>query len=395
MQFVDEATIQVEAGPGGKGACSFRREKYIAMGGPDGGNGGDGGDVILEADVSLNTLIDFRYQSRYRAEAGAPGHPKDMTGRCGADLVIRVPTGTTVVDEDTLEILGDMAVPGQRLVVARGGRHGFGNTHYKSSTNRAPRKTTPGFPGEIRRLRLQLKVLADVGLLGMPNAGKSTLLSRVSASRPKIADYPFTTLTPNLGVVRLGDERSFVMADIPGLIEGAATGAGLGTQFLRHLARCRVLLHLVEVAPLDGSDPVQNAHVIEAEVESYSPMLMRRPRWFVLTKTDAASSDDVDLVKEALQTEFDGHPVFAISAVTGEGIDELLRVLMRHIEESRDSLASDSEASAADAELDADIAADVLRQSLARRPQRPSEHAVVDDAEEDDDDGVEVIYRAE
>jgi GTP-binding protein len=392
MQFVDEATIQVEAGPGGKGACSFRREKYIAMGGPDGGNGGDGGDVILEADVSLNTLIDFRYQSRYRAEAGAPGHPKDMTGRCGADLVIRVPTGTTVVDEDTLEILGDMATPGERLVVARGGRHGFGNTHYKSSTNRAPRKTTPGFPGEARRLRLQLKVLADVGLLGMPNAGKSTLLSRVSASRPKIADYPFTTLTPNLGVVRLGDERSFVVADIPGLIEGAAMGAGLGTQFLRHLARCRVLLHLVEVAPLDGSDPVKNAHVIEAEVESYSPMLMRRPRWFVLTKTDVASPSDVNLVKEALQTEFDGHPVFAISAVTGEGVDELLRALMRHIEESRDSLASDSDVSAAEAALDAEIAADVLRQSLARRPQRPSEHAVIDD---DEDDGVEVIYRVE
>ena len=394
MQFVDEATIQVEAGPGGKGACSFRREKYIAMGGPDGGNGGDGGDVILEADVSLNTLIDFRYQSRYRAEAGAPGHPKDMTGRCGADLVIRVPTGTTIVDEDTLEILGDMATPGARLVVARGGRHGFGNTHYKSSTNRAPRKTTPGFPGETRRLRLQLKVLADVGLLGMPNAGKSTLLSRVSASRPKIADYPFTTLTPNLGVVRLGDERSFVMADIPGLIEGAAMGAGLGTQFLRHLARCRVLLHLVEVAPLDDSDPVDNAHVIEAEVESYSPMLMRRPRWFVLTKTDVASPDEVTRVQEAMQAEFDGHRVFAISAVTGEGIDELLRALMRHIEESRDSLASDSEALAEEAALDAEIAADVLRQSLARRPQRPSEHAVIDD-DEDDDSGVEVIYRAE
>jgi GTP-binding protein len=395
MQFVDEATIQVEAGPGGKGACSFRREKYIAMGGPDGGNGGDGGDVILEADVSLNTLIDFRYQSRYRAEAGAPGHPKDMTGRCGADLVIRVPTGTTVVDEDTLEILGDMATPGERLVVARGGRHGFGNTHYKSSTNRAPRKTTPGFPGETRRLRLQLKVLADVGLLGMPNAGKSTLLSRVSASRPKIADYPFTTLTPNLGVVRLGDERSFVMADIPGLIEGAAMGAGLGTQFLRHLARCRVLLHLVEVAPLDGSDPVENAHVIEAEVESYSPTLMRRPRWLVLTKTDVATPADVSAVKESMQAEFDGHPVFAISAVTGEGIDELLRALMRHIEESRNSLANDSDVSAAEAELETEIAADILRQSLARRPQRPSEHAVVDDDEHDEDDGVEVIYRAE
>ena len=396
MQFVDEATIQVEAGQGGKGACSFRREKYIAMGGPDGGNGGDGGDVILEADASLNTLIDFRYQSRYRAEAGAPGHPKDMTGRCGADLVIRVPTGTTIVDEDTLEILGDMAAAGARLVVARGGRHGFGNTHYKSSTNRAPRKTTPGFPGEARRLRLQLKILADVGLLGMPNAGKSTLLARVSASRPKIADYPFTTLTPNLGVVRVGDERNFVMADIPGLIEGAAAGAGLGTQFLRHLARCRVLLHLIEVAPLDGGDPIENAHVIEAEVESYSPMLMQRPRWFVLTKTDVVSAADVEQVKEAMRSEFEGHPVFAISAVTGAGVDVLLRALMRHIEESRESLANDAELSAAEAVLDAEIAGDVLRQSLARRPQRPSEHVVVEDKDdEDDDDGVEVIYRAE
>ena len=393
MQFVDEATIQVEAGRGGKGACSFRREKYIAMGGPDGGDGGDGGDVLLEADAALNTLIDFRYQSRYRAEHGAAGHPKDMTGRCGKDLVIRVPSGTTVVDEDTLDILGDMATPGSRLVVARGGGHGFGNTHYKSSTNRAPRKTTPGFPGEIRRLRLQLKVLADVGLLGMPNAGKSTLLARVSASRPKIADYPFTTLTPNLGVVRLGEERSFVMADIPGLIEGAAMGAGLGTQFLRHLARCRVLLHLVEVAPLDGSDPVANARAIEAEVESYSPTLMRRPRWVVMTKADVASDDDVERVLESMREAFPGRPAFAISAVSGVGIESLTSELMRHIETSRASLSDDVELAAAEAALDAEIASDVLRQSLARRPQRPSE--AEQDPDADDDSDVEVIYRAD
>jgi GTP-binding protein len=396
MQFVDEATIQVEAGRGGKGACSFRREKYIPLGGPDGGNGGDGGDVVLEADAALNTLIDFRYQSRYRAESGASGHPKNMTGRCGADLVIRVPSGTTVVDEDTLEILGDMATPGGRLVVARGGGHGFGNTHYKSSTNRAPRKTTPGFPGEMRRLRLQLKVLADVGLLGMPNAGKSTLLARVSASRPKIADYPFTTLTPNLGVVRLGDERSFVMADIPGLIEGAAMGAGLGTQFLRHLARCRVLLHLIEVAPLDGSDPVDNARAIEAEVESYSPTLMRRPRWLVLTKTDVASEEDVKRVAKAMRAAFEGRPMFTISAVSGAGVDTLLQALMRHIEDARESLAGDDELSLAEAELDAEIAADVLRQSLARRPQRPT----ASDSDRDDNDtndgaDVDVVYRAD
>ncbi|HET6473632.1 MAG TPA: GTPase ObgE [Pseudomonadales bacterium] len=392
MQFVDEATIQVEAGRGGKGACSFRREKYIPLGGPDGGDGGNGGDVVLEADASLNTLIDFRYQSRYRAEAGSPGHPKNMTGRCGEDLVIRVPSGTTVIDEDTLEILGDMAVPGSRLVVARGGGHGFGNTHYKSSTNRAPRKTTPGFPGEVRHLRLQLKVLADVGLLGMPNAGKSTLLARVSASRPKIADYPFTTLTPNLGVVSLGDERSFVMADIPGLIEGAALGAGLGTQFLRHLARCRVLLHLVEVAPPDGSDPVDNARAIEAEVEAYSATLMRRPRWFVLTKSDTATAADVKRVSKAMRAAFGRRPLFAISAVTGDGIDTLLQKLMNHIEASRASIAEDTDVSAAEAALDAEIANDVLRQSLRRRPPRGAQ-ADVDGA--DDDDGVEVIYRAE
>jgi GTPase len=393
MQFVDEATIQVEAGRGGKGACSFRREKYIAMGGPDGGDGGDGGDVLLEADASLNTLIDFRYQSRYRAEHGAAGHSKGMTGRCGKDLVIRVPSGTTVVDEDTLEILGDMATSGGRLVVARGGGHGFGNTHYKSSTNRAPRKTTPGFPGEIRRLRLQLKVLADVGLLGMPNAGKSTLLARVSASRPKIADYPFTTLTPNLGVVRIGEERSFVMADIPGLIEGAAMGAGLGTQFLRHLARCRVLLHLIEVAPLDGSNPVENARAIEAEVESYSPTLMRRPRWVVMTKTDVTTANETERVLDSMREAFPDRPMFAISAVSGEGIDVLTTALMRHIETSRNSLSGDVELAAAEAALDAEIAADVLRQSLARRPQRPSEAEPDPDA--DDDSDVEVIYRAE
>ncbi len=295
---------------------------------------------MLEADAALNTLIDFRYQSRYRAEHGASGHPKNMTGRCGDDLVIRVPSGTTVVDEDTLEILGDMATPGDPARRRSRRRHGFGNTHYKSSTNRAPRRTTPGYPGEIRRLRLQLKVLADVGLLGMPNAGKSTLLARVSASRPKIADYPFTTLTPNLGVVRLGGERSFVMADIPGLIEGAAMGAGLGTQFLRHLARCRVLLHLVEVAPLDGSDPVANVRAIEAEVASYSPTLMRRPRWLVLTKTDRPRSDERGRsCARAMRKAFPDRPVFAISAVSGDGVDALTqRVDAPHRSEPRDAL---------------------------------------------------------
>ncbi len=390
MQFVDEATIQVEAGCGGKGACSFRREKYIPLGGPDGGNGGDGGDVVLVVDDALNTLIDFRYQSRYRAENGASGHSKNMTGRCGEDLIIRVPSGTTVVDEDTLEILGDLANPGSRLVVARGGGHGFGNAHYKSSTNRAPRKTTPGFPGEARRLRLQLKVLADVGLLGMPNAGKSTLLARVSASRPKIADYPFTTLTPNLGVVSLGNERSFVMADIPGLIEGAAAGAGLGTQFLRHVARCRVLLHLIEIAPLDGSDPLANARAIDREVEAYSATLMERPRWLVLTKSDAADAETIKRVTKSMRSAYRKRPLFVVSAVTGAGIDALLEALMAHIEAARAARAQDPEADAVEAALDAEIANDVLQQSLSRRPPRP---VVRDD--DRGDDGAEVTYRAE
>jgi GTP-binding protein len=397
MLFVDEATIQVEAGRGGKGACSFRREKYVPLGGPDGGNGGAGGDVVLEADSALNTLIDLRYQARYRAESGEAGHGKNMTGRRGAELVIRVPSGTTVVDEDTLEVLGDLALPGTRLVVAKGGSQGFGNTHYKSSTNRAPRRTTPGYPGETRRLRLQLKVLADVGLLGMPNAGKSTLLARVSASRPKIADYPFTTLTPNLGVVRVGDERSFVMADIPGLIEGAAAGAGLGTQFLRHLARCRVLLHLAEVQPVDGTKPVANITAIEAEVGAYSPTLLRRPRWLVLTKLDVVASDERRQVIDEVKTTFPDRPLFAISAVTGEGVDELLAALMRDIESNRLELQTDPEMVAAEAALQADIGADVLRQSLLRRPPRnvPQTAAESDDGDDDDDDAVEVVYRSE
>jgi GTP-binding protein len=384
MLFVDEATIHVEAGRGGKGACSFRREKYVPLGGPDGGNGGAGGDVVLVADAALNTLVDLRYQAHYRAEHGEPGHGKNMTGRHGEDLVIRVPVGTTVVDDETLEVLGDLAVSGARLVVAKGGQPGFGNTHYKSSTNRAPRRTTPGFPGESRRLRLQLKVLADVGLLGMPNAGKSTLLARVSASRPKIADYPFTTLTPNLGVVRLADERSFVMADIPGLIEGAADGAGLGTQFLRHLARCRVLLHLVEVRPLDGSDPVTNIGSIDAEVARYSATLLKRSRWLVLTKTDLIDSATAERIAARVRAAYPDRPVYLISAATGQGIGRLLEDLMTHVETARRSLAQDAEALQAEAELQQAIGAEVLEQALARRRAR-------DGARADEEDAVEVI----
>jgi GTPase len=389
MLFVDEATIHVEAGRGGKGACSFRREKYVPLGGPDGGDGGTGGDVVLLADGALNTLVDLRYQAHYRAEHGAAGHGKNMTGRDGADLMIRVPAGTTVIDDETLEVLGDLAVAGVRLVVAKGGQPGFGNSHYKSSTNRAPRKTTPGFPGESRRLRLQLKVLADVGLLGMPNAGKSTLLARVSASRPKIADYPFTTLTPNLGVVSLGRERSFVMADIPGLIEGAASGAGLGTQFLRHLARCRVLLHLVEMQPVDGSDPVDNIASIDAEVARYSAPLLRRSRWLVLTKVDLVAADTREQIVARVRAAYPERALYEISAVTGQGIDALLRDLMAHVEAARRALEQDAEAATAEAELQRSVGADVLQHALARRDARAAARPPPAD------DAVEVIYRSD
>ena len=270
MKFVDEATIKVEAGRGGNGCLSFRREKYIEKGGPDGGDGGDGGSIYLVADDALNTLVDFRFQPNYRAEKGEHGKGSDRTGAGGKDLHVRVPLGTSVYDDETEAYLGDVSEAGDVLLVARGGKHGLGNVRFKSSTNRAPRQTTPGEPGELRQLRLELKLIADVGLLGMPNAGKSTLISAVSAARPKVADYPFTTLTPNLGVVRLDHEQSFVIADIPGLIEGAADGAGLGVQFLKHLARTRLLLHLVDVAPIDGTDPVENCRKIEAELARYS-----------------------------------------------------------------------------------------------------------------------------
>jgi GTP-binding protein len=387
MLFVDEATIHVEAGRGGKGACSFRREKYVPLGGPDGGNGGAGGDVVLVADVALNTLVDLRYQAHYRAGHGEPGRGKNMTGRHGDDLVIHVPVGTTIIDDETLEVLGDLTARDARLVVAKGGQPGFGNTHYKSSTNRAPRRTTPGFPGESRRLRLQLKVLADVGLLGMPNAGKSTLLARVSASRPKIADYPFTTLTPNLGVVAMGDERSFVMADIPGLIEGAADGAGLGTQFLRHLARCRVLLHLVEIRPLDDSDPVANIASIDAEVARYSTALLKRSQWLALTKADLVDTATAERIAARVRKAYPERPVYVISAATGQGIGGLLEDLMTHVATARRSLERDTEAQLAEAELQQAIGAEVLEQALVRRRVR-------DDARQADEDGVEIIYKS-
>jgi len=340
MKFVDEATIKVEAGDGGNGCVSFRREKYIPRGGPDGGDGGDGGSVWLVGDEGLNTLVDFRHQRLHRAERGQNGMGRQMTGRKGADLEVRVPVGTRVKDLDTGEVIGEVLEHGQRLLVARGGRHGLGNIHFKSSTNRAPRQATPGTPGEKRTLGLELIVLADVGLLGMPNAGKSSLIARVSHARPRIADYPFTTLYPNLGVVKLGEGHSFVVADIPGVIEGAAEGAGLGLQFLKHLSRTRLLLHLVDIAPMDETvDPVEAVRKIEAEVEKYGGELLERERWLVLTKRDLLPEEEFRARLERLVAALDWQgPVFGISSVTGEGVNELVQALGRRLDEGREEI---------------------------------------------------------
>jgi len=353
MKFVDEATIRVEAGKGGNGCVSFRREKYIPFGGPDGGDGGDGGSVFLFADANLNTLADFRFERRFKAESGQPGAGANCTGKSGADLTITVPVGTEVYDQDTDELLGDLVENGQRLKVAQGGFHGLGNLRYKSSVNRAPRESKPGTPGEVRNLRLELKVLADVGLLGLPNAGKSTLIRSVSAARPKVADYPFTTLYPNLGVVRVGPHRSFVIADIPGLIEGAAEGAGLGVQFLKHLARTNLLLHLVDVLPPDDADPVAAVQVIERELEKFSPELAARERWLVINKIDLVPAELRDEYCDDIVRRLDwSGPLFRIAAIAGEGTRELTYAIMEHLEQQRAALqqqppAATSEADAA------------------------------------------------
>jgi GTP-binding protein len=333
MKFVDEASIRVEAGHGGNGCVSFRREKFIPKGGPDGGNGGDGGNVYLRVDEGTNTLADFRFRRRFKAANGRGGAGKDRTGASGEDLYIDVPQGTVIVDIDTEETLGDLAEAGQALMVARGGHGGRGNATFKSSINRAPRQSTPGDRGEARHLMLSLKLLADVGLLGAPNAGKSTLTRALSAARPKVANYPFTTLHPQLGVVRVGEESSFVIADIPGLIEGAADGAGLGIQFLRHLERNRLLLHLVDVgAKPESEDPVESTRLVAAELGRYSEQLAALPRWLVINKIDLIAPDQRDAAVAAIVAGLDWHgPVFAISAVTGEGTDVLCREILRFL----------------------------------------------------------------
>ncbi|MDO6747638.1 Obg family GTPase CgtA [Gilvimarinus sp. 1_MG-2023] len=398
MKFVDEAPIYVEAGKGGNGCLSFRREKFIAKGGPDGGDGGDGGSVYLQADVNLNTLVDYRYTRRFKAQSGDGGRGKDCRGKSGEDLIIPVPVGTTVIDQDSGETLGDLTCEGDLLKVAQGGFHGLGNARYKSSTNRAPRQTSPGSPGEFRNLKLEMKVLADVGLLGLPNAGKSTFIRSVSSAKPKVADYPFTTLVPNLGVVKVQEHRSFVVADIPGVIEGAADGAGLGIRFLKHLTRCRVLLHLVDVAPVDSSDPVENVKAIARELENFSPHLAQRKRWLVLNKIDLLPPDEREEMCRAITQALDWEgPVFAIAAVSGDNVDSLTGALMQHLEtlwqaEKDDPELLEAEYAFQDAmqeEVRERIETLRLQHRAARKAQKSNDD---DDDFDDDDDDIEVVY---
>jgi len=334
MKFVDEASIHITAGKGGSGSASFRREKYIQYGGPDGGDGGGGGSVYLEGDSGLNTLVDFRHRRIYRAQNGVQGKGQEKYGKRGEDIYIRVPLGTEVSDEASGVAIGDVTEHGQHLLVARGGRGGLGNVHFKSSTNRAPRKFTPGEPGEEIQLHLEMKVLADIGLLGFPNAGKSTLISSVSAARPKVADYPFTTLYPNLGVVRIGMDSSFVIADVPGLIEGAAEGMGLGVQFLKHLKRTRLLLHLVEISPLDEMPPEDAVRKLEQELLNFDSALGEKPRWLVFTKSDVVEQSEAEEIAARVVKELDWiAPWFLISSVTRNGTDELMQSIGRALDE--------------------------------------------------------------
>jgi len=388
MKFVDEVQIRVEAGDGGNGCVSFRREKFIPNGGPDGGDGGDGGDVYLLADTNLNTLIDYRFERFHMAERGENGRGANCTGARGKDLVLKVPVGTRARDEDTGEILGDLTKDGQKLMVAKGGFHGLGNTRFKSSVNRAPRQKTMGTPGEVRNLRMELLLLADVGLLGLPNAGKSTFIRAVSAARPKVADYPFTTLVPNLGVVRMGERNSFVIADIPGLIEGAAEGAGLGIRFLKHLERCRVLLHLVDILPVDGSDPAENAKTIIRELEKYSPELAAKPRWLVFNKLDLVLEEEADEIIERVVKElaWEG-TVYRISAFDKQGTDPICYDIAGLLE----TLPRQEELEQAKPERVEFMWDDYHKEQLAQ-PHSEDDNDDDDDDWDDDDYDVEVIY---
>lgn len=398
MKFVDEASIEVHAGNGGGGCVSFRREKFVPRGGPDGGDGGDGGSVILKGDDALNTMIDYRYTRRFRAENGESGKGRNCTGKAGKDLLLPVPLGTTILDEDTGEVLGDIREHGQELIVAQGGFHGLGNTRYKSSINRAPRQSSQGTPGESRKLKLELKVLADVGLLGLPNAGKSTFIRAVSAATPKVADYPFTTLVPNLGVVKVDTYRSFVVADIPGLIEGASDGAGLGIRFLKHLTRNRILLHIVDLAPLDDSDPAAAAVSIVRELERFSPTLAARPRWLLLNKVDLLHETALAERREAVIAALNWKgPLYEISAIGKVGTERISGDLMTCIEQLNADEAADEEL----AQRELDIQDRMQQEARDRIELLRSTRSAARKAEQDpdgldddgDDDEVEVEYR--
>ncbi|MBG3080797.1 Obg family GTPase CgtA [Proteus mirabilis] len=389
MKFVDEAKILIVAGDGGNGCVSFRREKYIPNGGPDGGDGGDGGDVYMIADENLNTLIDYRFTKSYRAERGENGHSRDCTGKRGQDITISVPVGTRVRDLATNEIIADLTVHGQKQMVAKGGFHGLGNTRFKSSVNRAPRQRTMGTPGESREVLLELMLLADVGMLGMPNAGKSTFIRAVSAAKPKVADYPFTTLVPSLGVVRMDNHQSFVVADIPGLIEGAADGAGLGIQFLKHLERCRVLLHLIDIDPIDGSDPVENAQIIVSELEKYSEKLAQKPRWLVFNKVDLLDAEEAkEKAKAIVEALGWDENYYMIAAINQEGVKKLCWNIMEFLNvtpREQDLVATVAEPGKVDFMWD-----DYHKEQLENPDFEEDDD---DDWDEEDDDGIEFIYQ--
>lgn len=413
MKFVDEASISIEAGKGGNGCMSFRREKYIPKGGPDGGDGGHGGSIFLIADESVNTLVDFRYMRRYKAETGHDGMGSEMSGAQGVDNYLKVPVGTTVIDEDTMEVLGDLTEIGQILKVAEGGRRGLGNIHFKSSVNRAPRQTTSGTQGESRNLKFEMKVIADVGLLGLPNAGKSTFIRAVSSAKPKVADYPFTTLIPNLGVVSVAKYKSFVVADIPGLIEGASEGAGLGIRFLKHLVRTRILLHIVDMHPYDGSTPADNAQVIIDELEKFSPELINRERWLLLNKLDLLPEDEREArCQEVIdQLNWTG-PIYKISAISKEGTQQICFDIMKFLEER--ALAAAENPELKEVELThRTLVEEQARERMEELAERRNQYRIdrkaaklgltvesdddedYDDDDEDDGEGPEFIYTNE
>jgi len=380
------------AGDGGNGCVSFRREKYIPRGGPDGGDGGDGGDVYMQADENLNTLIDYRFEKSFRAERGQNGQSRDCTGKRGVDIVVKVPVGTRIIDQGTGETLGDMTHHQQKMMVAKGGWHGLGNTRFKSSVNRTPRQKTMGTPGEKRDLQLELMLLADVGMLGLPNAGKSTFIRAVSAAKPKVADYPFTTLVPSLGVVRMDSEQSFVIADIPGLIEGASDGAGLGIRFLKHLERCRVLLHTIDLAPIDESDPIENARIILAELEKYSDKLFQKPRWLVFNKVDLLDEEEAASRAKAIADALGWtEKYYLISAANRSGVNALCWDLMSFIIANP----KEAELEAKQPEKVEFMWDDYHRQQLEEtQPEVEEEDDDWDDDwDEDNEEGVETVYQ--